>query len=238
MSKKIKLLIVLITIIVVIGLVCGIRAIRNFIVLNTTISKLEDNIEKDNYYLKTTLKMKDKTTVTEAYYRNGIGKLVSSEGIYSWVNGEKAYMVDETDKKIYNMEISSENSSALVSKEMFVSLIPGTSKNIFQRFLMSGNLKNSITSEEVNGEKCYKIKIKEETITKTVWVTKSRRLPVKSTIEFSNGDFFEYEYSLKFYITKLKDMEFPDITEYTFYDYKTKEKISESEKIQENNISN
>ena len=47
MSKKIKLLIVLITIIVVIGLVCGIRAIRNFIVLNTTISKLEDNIEKD-----------------------------------------------------------------------------------------------------------------------------------------------------------------------------------------------
>lgn len=226
MSKKLKFLIILITIIVCIGLFCGIRAIRNIIILNKSISKLEENIEKDNYYLKTTVKIKDDTSSTEVFYKDGIGKNVTTSGIYTWIDGEKAYMIDEENKKAYVMEISDENSIVLVSNKMFASLIPGYSKNLFERFTMAGNLENSIKSEKVNNEKCYKITVKEGEATKSVWVTKSRAFPIKAEIRFSNGDVFEYEYDLKFFITKLKDVELPDLSEYTFYDYETKNEIA------------
>ncbi len=225
MSKKLKFLIILITIIVLIGFFGGIRAIRNVIILNKTISKLEENIEKDNYYLKTSMKIKDEISNTEIFYKDGVGKNVTSSGIYTWVDGKNAYMVDEENKKVYTMEISEENSKLLVSNEMFASLIPGYSKNIFERFVMASNLENSIKSEKINDEKCYKISVKEGETTKTVWITKSRAFPIKAEIRFSNGDVFEYEYDLKFFITKLKDVELPDLSEYTFYDYETKEKI-------------
>lgn len=227
MSKKIKVLIAIIVVIACIGLFCGIRAIRNLIVLNNIISNLESNIEKNNYYLKTTIKVGEKTSETEIYYKDGIGKNVSSNGIYTWVDGKDAYMVDESNKEIYVMEISQENAVSLVSGEMFMSLIPGYSKNVFERFAMVGNLVNSIKSEKVNDEKCYKISVKDGDVIKSVWVTKSRAFPIKAEVEFSNGDVFEYEYDLKFFITKLKDVELPDLSEYKFYDYKTKELISE-----------
>lgn len=225
MSKKFKFLIVLIVIILAIGFFCGIRAIRNMVILNKTISKLEENIEKDNYYLKTTVKIKEEISSTEVFYKEGIGKNVTSSGIYTWVDGKDAYMVDEENKKIYPMGISEESSKLLVSNEMFMSLIPGYSKNIFERFAMIGNLENNIKSEKVNNEKCYKITVKEGEATKSVWVTKSRAFPIKAEIRFSNGDVFEYEYDLKFFITKLKDVELPDLSEYTFYDYETKNEI-------------
>lgn len=225
MNKKIKFLIILISLIACIGLFCGIRAIRNFIILNGSINKLESNIEKNNYYLKTTMKIGNPISETEIYYKDGIGKNVSSNGIYTWVDGKDAYMVDENKKEIYVIEISQENSKLLVSNEMFASLIPGFSKSFFQRFAMSGNLENSIKSEIVNNEKCYKISIKEGEVTKNVWITKSRAFPVKAEIEFSNGDIFQYEYHLNFFITKLKDVELPDLSDYKFYDYETKEEI-------------
>lgn len=231
MSKKIKFLIILITIIALIGLFCGIRAIRNIIILNKTISKLEENIEKDNYYLKTTMKIKDEISNTEVFYKDGVGKNVTSSGIYTWVDGKDAYMVDEENQKVYPMEISEENSKLLVSNEMFMSLIPGYSKNIFERFAMIGSLENTIKSEKINNEKCYKISVKEGNATKNVWVTKSRAFPIKAEIRFSNGDVFEYEYDLKFFTAKLKDIELPDLSEYTFYDYETKEEIQNQENI-------
>lgn len=225
MSKKLKFLIILIIVVACIGLVCGIRAIRNLVVLNNIISNLESNIEKNNYYLKTTIKAGEKTSETEVYYKDGIGKNVSSNGIYTWVDGKEAYMVDEENKKIYIMEISQENAISLVSSEMFMSLIPGYSKNIFERFVMVGSLVNSVKSEKVNDEKCYKISVKDGDITKNIWVTKSRSFPIKAEVEFANGEVFEYEYDLKFFITKLKDVELPDLSEYKFYDYKTGEEI-------------
>ncbi len=229
MSKKLKFLIILISVIACIGLFCGIRAIRNFIILNNIISNLEANIEKNNYYLKTTMHIGDTTSETEIYYKDKIGKNVSSNGVYTWTNGTDAYMIDESKKEIYVMDVSDENSITLVSNEMFVSLIPGYSKNIFERFVMIGNLESKIKSEKVNDEKCYKISVKEGKATKSIWVTKSRSFPVKAEIEFSNGEVFKYEYDLKFFITKLKDVELPDLSEYSFYDYKTKEKILNEE---------
>ncbi len=225
MSKKLKFLIILIVVIACIGLVCGIRAIRNLVVLNNIISNLESNIEKNNYYLKTTVKAGEKSSKTEAYYKDGIGKNISSNGVYTWVDGKEAYMVDEENKKIYIMEISQENAISLVSSEMFMSLIPGYSKNIFERFVMVGSLVNSVKSEKVSDEKCYKISVKDGDITKSIWVTKSRSFPIKAEVEFANGEVFGYEYDLKFFITKLKDVELPDLSEYKFYDYKTGEEI-------------
>lgn len=232
MSKKLKFLIILITIIALIGLFCGIRAIRNIIILNKTISKLEENIEKNNYYLKTTMKSGEETTITEVYYNDGVGKNVSGSGVYTWVDGENAYMINENNKEAYKLEISKENSPLLVSNEMFMSLIPGNSKDIFSRLWIAGNFENSIKSEKVKDEKCYKISVKEGQALKSVWVTKSRGYPVKAEIQFSNGDVFEYEYDLKFYITKLKDIELPDLTEYKIYDYKTQKEIVEDNKVQ------
>ena len=81
MSKKLKVVLILISIIALIGLFSGIRAIRNFVILNTTISKLEENIEKNNYYLKTTMKSGEETTITEVYYNDGVGKNVSGSGV-------------------------------------------------------------------------------------------------------------------------------------------------------------
>lgn len=228
MSKKLKFLIILVIVIACIGLLCGIRGIRNFVILNNVINNLGSNIEKDNYYLKTTMQIGDTTSETEAYYKEGIGKNVSSKGIYTWTDGTKAYMIDESKKEVYVMSISDENSMALVSNEMFISLIPGYSKNTFERFTIAGSLENKIKSEKLNGEKCYKISIKEGEAIKSIWVTKSRAFPVKAEIEFSNGDIFKYEYDLKFFITKLKDVELPDLSEYKFYDYKTGEEIANS----------
>ena len=99
MSKKIKFLIILILIIALIGILSGVRAIKNVIVLNNAISKLEENLEKDNYYLKTIVKADGKTSKTETFYREGVGKSVTNDGVYTWVDGERAYMVDEQNKK-------------------------------------------------------------------------------------------------------------------------------------------
>jgi hypothetical protein len=136
MSKKIKFLIILILIIALIGILSGVRAIKNVIVLNNAISKLEENLEKDNYYLKTIVKADGKTSKTETFYREGVGKSVTNDGVYTWVDGERAYMVDEQNKKVYNIEISKENSPMLVSNNMYISLIPGHSKSFFERLIL------------------------------------------------------------------------------------------------------
>ena len=52
-------------------------------------------------------------------------------------------------------------------------------------------MQNSVKSEKINGEKCYKISVKEGQAEKTVWITKSRSFPIKAEIKFSNGDIFE-----------------------------------------------
>lgn len=136
MSKKVKFLIILVLIISIIGILCGVRAVKHVVILNKAISKLEENLEKDNYYLKTIVKVNGKTSSTETFYREGIGKTVTNDGVYTWVDGEKAYMVDEQNKNVYNMEISTENSPMLASNNMYISLIPGHSKNFIERLIL------------------------------------------------------------------------------------------------------
>lgn len=211
MKKKIG--ICLLIILVIIGLICGIRGIRNFWIIQNIFNQLEENLEKDNYYLRTTTNYNNTSTLTKIYYKEGIGKMVAENGIYTWVDGEKAYMVDEENKTIYNLDI--ENSIGLVSSEMFASFVPGYSKNAIERFIMAASLQNKIKSDKIDDKKCYMIQINEEGYTKTYWIEKVSKKPLKAKIEFEDGQVYEYDYQLQFNVTKLKDVELPDITDYT-----------------------
>ena len=139
--------------------------------------------------------------------------MVAKNNLYTWVDGEKAYMVDEENKTMYTLDL--EKSLGLVSNEMFASLIPGYSRNIFERFIMAGSVQNKIKSEKVDDKKCYKIQIREDDNVKTYWIEKNSKKPIKASITFSNGDNYQYDYELQFGVTKIKDVELPDISQYT-----------------------
>lgn len=134
-------------------------------------------------------------------------------------------MVDEQNKKIYVLDINGENTISLVSDSMFASLVPGYNKNFFEKVLMACNLKIKIKSVNLDGQKCYMIQNNEQKAIKTIWISKDRKNPVKSKVEFTNGETLEYNYELKFLAAKLKDVELPDISGYTLINYQTGETI-------------
>lgn len=212
MNKKLIVGITILGIILIFALFFGIRAIRNFIIIQNIFSEIESNIQKDNYYLKTTISHDGESSITKIYYKDGIGKMIAENGIYTWVDGKDAYMVDEANKILYVLDLKS--SLGLVSNEMFASLIPGYSKNIFQKFVMAGNLQNSIKTEKVNEKKCYKITIQEEKALKTYWIEKNSSKPIKARIEFDTGIIYEYDYELRFNVVGIKDIELPKTDDY------------------------
>lgn len=83
MSNKVKFLIILIIVLVIIGLTFGIATIYRFLKLQSIWSKLDENVEKDNYYMETTIINNGASKKTQTYYKEGIGKFVSrSRSIY------------------------------------------------------------------------------------------------------------------------------------------------------------
>ena len=110
MNKKFLFLLFFIFLIIIIGMIFGIITIYRFSILQDISRKINDNIKKDNYHMTTTVTSDDGTTnTTEAFYRNNVGKLVASNGIYTWADGEYAYMVDEEKKTVYLLNINNEN---------------------------------------------------------------------------------------------------------------------------------
>lgn len=213
MSKKMKLLIGLIIALLIIGLILGCATIYRFCKIQNILSDVNENIEKDNYYMKTIITNNGKTLTTETYYKNGIGKFVSQEGVYTWFDGENAYTVDETNKQATKLAL--DEAMGLVFNNSFASLYPCYSKNAFQKLLFAGNLSNSIKTENYNGEKCTVFRVEEENCIKTYWITNKWSNLIKAEVEFPNGDKYEYKYEIKFHITKLKDIELPDFSDYT-----------------------
>lgn len=140
-----------------------------------------------------------------------------------WFNGTQAYLVDEENKIV---KILNENEEiGVVYKESFASLYPGYISNAFERLLFAGNFSNKIKTQYYNGEKCIVIETKNENYTKTYWITENFKSLVQAKIEFANGDIYEYKYNISFHTTKLKDIELPDITEYTVIDETNGNKI-------------
>ena len=132
MNKKLIIFIFLIFIFIIIGLVFGFLTIYRF------------SIVQDNYHMITTVTSADGiTTTTEVFYRDDVGKIIAENGVYTWADGEYAYMIDEDKKEVYVLNINTEN-IGLVSYDMFATIIPGYKKSFINNLLLSGDLKNKI----------------------------------------------------------------------------------------------
>ena len=228
MNKKFLFLLFFIFLIIIIGMIFGIITIYRFSILQDISRKINDNIKKDNYHMTTTVTSDDGTTnTTEAFYRNKVGKLVASNGIYPWADGEYAYMVDEEKKTVYLLNINNEN-IGLVSYSMFASVVPGYNNTIIERLFLAGNLNNKIKKSKLNDKDCFMIKIIDEKYNKTVWIDMVNAIPIKAEIEFDNGSKISYDYIIKFNETRLKDIELPSIDDYTLIDAENEEIIKDS----------
>lgn len=149
--------------------------------------------------------------------------LFLGDGTYIWFDGTNIYSIDETNK-IANRLSSNEN-VGVVNKESFASLYPGYVESFFGRLMLAGNFATEMKTKNYNGNKCIVITIKEKEYTKTYWITKDFGELVQAKIEFVNGDIYEYKYDIKFHVTKLKDIELPDFSEYTVINSTTAEKV-------------
>lgn len=231
MKKVLKLLLKIIVILLaIIGLIFGIATIVKFIKLNGIYKKANEYLSYDSFYLKTSLSNNGTLqSQTEAYYKNGTSKLLASNGIYSWTDGERAYLVDEENDTVYTLGI--ETNFALVSYNMFASSIPGYNNNFVDRLLLAGNANTSIKKEKIDNKTYYCIQTKENLATKKVWVEKDSSKIKKATIEFSNGDVFNYEYELEFNSVRVSDVKLPDITGYKLISGETGNVLSEKFKL-------
>lgn len=221
-----NLLMILLIIIFIIGFIFGIMTIVKFIKLNNIYKKIDKYVEYESFYMKTTQTINDETTETEAYYRNGTSKQIASNGVYTWTDGERAYVVDETNSTVYTA--STENNITLVSYNMFAAPIQGYNEGIVDRFFLAGDVNTTIKKEKIDDKEYYCIKTKENNAIKKVWVEKDSSKIKKASIEFTNGDVIYYEYELQFNQVKASDISLTDITGYKLISGETGTILSES----------
>ena len=225
MNKKLLFLIILILLLVIALVVCGITIFVRFFTIESLYKKAFENVKKDNYYLKTIIKENDTVSTTEAYYRNDVGKLVAENKVYTWTDGEYAYMIDEESKTAYVLNVSNEN-AGLVSYDMFASVIPGYNRTHFERLKIAADLKTKIEKTYIEGKKYYILSVVDNGIRRTTWVDEEGK-PFKAEIVIEGGNKIEYEYELKFHETKLKDLELPKMNDYKVIDTESKEVVKE-----------
>ncbi len=226
-----KILNILIIIIAIIGFIFGVTTIVKFIKLNNIYKKVDKYIAYDCFCLETKQETKNEKIETEAYYRKGIGKQVASNGIYTWTDGERAYIVDEANSTIYTLNI--ENNISLVSYNMFAAPIQGYNSDVIDRIFLAGDANTTIKKEKIDDDEYYCIRTKEKNAIKKVWVEKKSSKIKKATIEFSNGDILNYDYELTFNSVDSADVTLPDITGYKLINGETGTILTES--FNENN---
>ena len=213
MNKKLFVGLIIAIIFIVIGFLFGTITMVRFLNLNTIYSALDEYVEKENYTLVTTVKYNDQTIKTEMRYVDGIGKNIAENGIYTWNDGEKAYMVDEENKKI--TALKTEEMVGIVLRDSFAQLVPGYSTSFFSKLAFAGDISNKIYTEKINDVKYKVIEVSDENSTKRMWVSSKMNHLVKAEVEFPNGDIFYYDYNISFGDTYKASVQLPDITEYT-----------------------
>lgn len=221
-----KILKILLIIIAIVGFIFGITTIVKFIKLNNIYKKVDKYIAYDCFYLKTLQETKEGKIETEAYYRKGTSKQIASNGVYTWTNGERAYLVDEANSTIYTLSL--ENNFSLVSYNMFAAPIQGYNSNFIDRIFLAGDVNTTIKKEKIDENDYYCIKTKENNAIKKVWIERKSSKIKKATIEFSNGDIFKYDYELSFNSVKASDIVLPDITGYKLINGETGTILSEN----------
>lgn len=238
MSKKLVLGIIVTIVILIIGLSFGITTIVKFCKLQSIISNIKEDIAKDNYYIKIKTTYNGNTTSeTETFYKEGIGKLVSETGTYTWTDGNEAYYIDENQKKARKLSLENDI-QLLVTNTKLASLYPTVSKKVFQRFVLIGKPENKIRTVKEDGKKYTYIEIKEENYTKSYWLDKNRDILVKAKLELASGEIYEYEYEIKYHATKLRDVELPDLSTYTILEIEEEKSEEINNEMLNQNIAN
>lgn len=207
--KNKKILKILLIIIVILFFILGCYTIYKFVIIQKIFYKMNEYVSVNNYYMKIR-DLEDASIQTEVYYKDGIGKMITETGIYSWTDGKEAYLINDESKEIQSIDF---DSPLLISNEYVGSMIPGYSKNILQKLLLAGNMETSVKVQKSNGVKYYVISTN-ESFEKTIWFGYNTLLP--SQINAKIGEFkTSYGYEITFGKVKNEDIEKPNIEEYT-----------------------
>ena len=241
MKKKLKIFaIVLLVIFLFSTFIIGVKTFYKYYRLQKILNKVEYNISHNNYYIKTTTTNNEEEQVTETFFKDGIGKFVTDNGVYTWLKDKEAYMVNENEKTIYQM--NAEKSNILIKNDTIGYLYPCYSESDFERFMFAGNLRNTIKKVKIDDEEYIYIRTEDETCVRSYWIIEKWSELAMAKMEFPNGDVYDYKYDIKFTATTLKQTELPNLDNYTLKDsegneveeFKKGEVLTEQEPVVEN----
>ncbi len=143
----------------------------------------------------------------DVYYKDGVGKMITSDGKSTWTDGKEAYLIDNKSNEIQNLDF---NSPMLISNEYVGSFVPGYSKDLFGKILLAGNLNTFIKIEKYENIKCYVIHTYENNIEKTIFFAYNNLLPIQANIKIGNIE-QKYLYNITFDETTSEDIRKPEV---------------------------
>lgn len=228
MGKKYTTLFIIIILAIILFAALGIMTIYRFVILQKVIAKNNSNAEINNYRLvsKLTIGENSEPSSLTAYYKDGVGKIVVSNGLYTWSNGDRAYLVDDYNRIAYTQTIA--NATNLASYNYFMSSIPGYN-SLSTRLKMAISWKNKVKKVELDGQKCYMISKKEDAVEKTVWVNRNNGKVIKAVLSFTEGMEYTYEFDIQFNVTTVADIALPNISDYSIKSEKELNEILEKD---------
>jgi hypothetical protein len=213
MGKKYTTLVIIIIVSIVAFAALGIMTIYRLSILQKVIAKNRSNAEINNYRLISKLTIGDQKEASSltAYYKDGVGKIVVSNGLYTWSNGDRAYLIDDTNRIAYVQQI--ENATNLASYDYFMSSIPGYN-SFWSRVKMAFYWKNKVKKVDYEGQSCYLISKVEDKVEKTVWVNQNTGKVIRATIDFNGELTYTYEFDIQFNVTSTADVALPRMSDY------------------------
>ncbi len=235
MSKKKFWMIVKMIIVALVALYI-ITVFRKIFILKKIYNETDMNISKDNYSMTITMINEDGSEgkKTQSYYRDGRGKQIASNGVYTWTNQKYYFMIDENKKEISELNTEEYTDSVgIITNATFATFIPGYFKTFGERVKMVLNPSTRIKTEQVDNEKCYKITVKESSDgyknTKKFWISKRDYTIKQSEIAIiskkdGSSSNLKYKYSITFLGVTVKDTDFITVTDYTMVNRETGER--------------
>ncbi len=215
-NKMKKILTLIITLIIILFLL---RSINNFITCKEINKKIESLSNLNNYYYKETIYKTNKLqtsdySISETYYKDGILKMMYGNSIV-WIDyNKKCGYTFDTKNKTYS-EISLNES--LFPKENGIQMISSIifNKNNFENFIWC--LSPNVTYNKNNKEYSIKhnMKIGDLNVKVEEKRDKETGLPINITEYGSDGVNTIKEYDIKLHETANKNVECPNIEEYT-----------------------
>lgn len=235
MDRKFNFLVATIIVLIVILLLYGILAVYKIVVFQGIYKTLDANVEIDNYSLMTDIITPTGKQHQEYYYKKGIAKNITSNGVYIWSDGETSYMVDEGKKKTYIMPKDSPEILTLFGdnrNKVFANLVPGYQENLFNRIMFAIDVRVHIRHEEIDGNKVFRITdARNPKMEKTLWIDVTTKKPIKGEAVMRTSEKKEtvnYNYTLRFLATVESNIALPNMKDNQLIDYKTGEVIAEN----------